>query len=78
MARALARRLHAHGDPHGHAVLSYPQACHSLGYLLPDLPTGLLPPDIADRAEDKAAARGRVASSRHVYPATRSITVNRH
>ena len=29
MARALARRLHAHGDPHGHAVLSYPQAGHS-------------------------------------------------
>ena len=55
MARALSRRLHAHGDPHGHAVLSYPQAGHSLGYLLPDLPTGLLPPDIADRAEDRAA-----------------------
>jgi hypothetical protein len=55
MARALSRRLRAHGDPHGHAVLSYPQAGHSLGYLLPDLPTGLLPPDIADRAEDRAA-----------------------
>ena len=60
MARALSRRLHAHADPHGHTVLSYPQAGHSLGYLLSDLPTGLLPPDIADRAEDKAA-RGRVA-----------------
>ena len=55
MAGALSRRLHAHGDPHGHAVLDYPEASHSLGYLLPDLPTGLLPPGIADRAVDKAA-----------------------
>lgn len=55
MARALSRRLHEHGDPHGHAILEYPQASHSLGYLLPHLPAGLLPQDIIDTAADKAA-----------------------
>ena len=55
MARALSRRLRAHGDPHGHTVLEYPKAGHSLGYLIPGLPTGLLPQGITDRAEDKEA-----------------------
>jgi dienelactone hydrolase len=55
MARALSQRLHEHGDPHGHTVLEYPAASHSLGYLLPHLPTGLLPPDITDTTADKAA-----------------------
>jgi dienelactone hydrolase len=55
MARALSRRLRAHGDPHGHTVLEYPQAGHSLGYLVPQLPTGLLPPGITDGAAEKQA-----------------------
>jgi hypothetical protein len=55
MARALSQRLHEHGDPHGHTVLEYPQASHSLGYLIPDLPTGLLPQEITDTTEDKTA-----------------------
>jgi dienelactone hydrolase len=55
MARALSRRLGEHGDQHGHQVLEYPQAGHSLGYLLPRLPSGLLPPGITDGPEDKAA-----------------------
>jgi dienelactone hydrolase len=55
MTRALSQRLHEHGDPHGHTVLEYPEASHSLGYLLPHLPAGLLPPEITDTAVDKAA-----------------------
>lgn len=55
MARALSQRLHEHGDPHGHTVLEYPRASHSLGYLLPELPAGLLPQDITDTTADKAA-----------------------
>jgi dienelactone hydrolase len=55
MARALSRRLRAHGDPHGHTVLEYPKAGHSLGYLIPQLPTGLMPKGITDGAEDKKA-----------------------
>jgi dienelactone hydrolase len=55
MARALSQRLHEHGDPHGHTVLEYPEASHSLGYLIPHLPTGLLPNEITDTAADQAA-----------------------
>jgi dienelactone hydrolase len=55
MARALSRRLREHGDLHGHAVLEYPDAGHSLGYLIPRLPPGLLPPDLADQPADQAA-----------------------
>jgi len=55
MARALSRRLREHGDLHGHTVLEYPKAGHSLGYLIPQLPTALLPKGITDGAEDKKA-----------------------
>lgn len=55
MAKALSQRLHDHGNPHGHTILDYPQASHSLGYLLPHLPTGLLPEDITDTTADKGA-----------------------
>lgn len=55
MARALSRRLHEHGDPHGHTLLEYLKAGHSVGYLLPHLPPGLLPQEITDQAPDKAA-----------------------
>jgi hypothetical protein len=55
MARALSQRLHEHGDPHGHTILEYPRASHSLGYLIPELPAGLLPQDITDTAANKAA-----------------------
>jgi dienelactone hydrolase len=55
MARALSRRLREHGDPHGHTLLEYREAGHSLGYLIPQLPTGLLPREIVDEADDRAA-----------------------
>lgn len=55
MARALAGRLQEHGDPHGHTILEYPDAGHSLGYLIPRLPPGLLPPDLVDEPVDQAA-----------------------
>jgi len=55
MARALSGRLREHGDAHGHTVLEYPDAGHSLGYLIPRLPPGLLPPDLVDEPADQAA-----------------------
>jgi len=55
MARALSRRLREYGDSRGHTILEYSEAGHSLGYLLPQLPPGLLPPEITDEAPDKAA-----------------------
>ena len=53
MARALSRRLQEHGRPD--TILEYTEAGHSLGYLLPELPSGLLPGEITDEAADKAA-----------------------
>jgi len=53
MARALSRRLHEHGDSHGHTILEYPEAGHSVGYLLPQLPSGLLPQEITDKARTR-------------------------
>jgi dienelactone hydrolase len=55
MASALSRRLREHGDPHGHAILDYPDAGHSVGYLLPRLPDGLLPQDLTDDGPNQAA-----------------------
>ena len=55
MARAMAARLRDHGDPYGHLLLEYPSAGHSLGYLVPRLPAGLLPPDLTDSPADEAA-----------------------
>jgi dienelactone hydrolase len=55
MARALSSRLLDYGDAHGHTVLEYPDASHSLGYLIPRLPPGLLPPDLIDEPADQAA-----------------------
>jgi uncharacterized protein len=55
MARALSRRLREHSDLHGYTILEYSEAGHSLGYLLPQLPPGLLPQEISDAATDKAA-----------------------
>ena len=55
MARALSARLRRHGDPHGHIVLDYPDAGHSLGYLIPRLPPGLLPPGLTDQPADHIA-----------------------
>jgi dienelactone hydrolase len=55
MARALSGRLRAHGDPHGHTVLDYPEAGHSLGYLIPRLPPGLLPRGLTDHPADRSA-----------------------
>jgi hypothetical protein len=61
MARAMSRRLSEHGDRHGHTILEYPEAGHSVGYLLPHLPPGLLPPDITDEGPGPSGARRRVA-----------------
>jgi dienelactone hydrolase len=55
MAAALSRRLREHGDPHGHAVLDYPEADHSVGYLIPRLPDALLPHDLIDETPSQAA-----------------------
>jgi dienelactone hydrolase len=55
MARALSDRLTEHGDLHGHTLLEYLGAGHSLGYLIPCLPAGLLPEEFPDEAADKAA-----------------------
>ena len=55
MARALSGRLREHGDRYGHTVLEYPDAGHSIGYLIPRLPPGLLPPDLVDEPADQAA-----------------------
>jgi dienelactone hydrolase len=55
MARALSNRLTEQGDRHGHTVLEYRDAGHAIGYLIPTLPTGLLPDGFGDEAVDKAA-----------------------
>jgi dienelactone hydrolase len=55
MAQAISARLREHGDRHGHTLLVYPDAGHSLGYLIPRLAPGLLPPDFSDREADRAA-----------------------
>jgi dienelactone hydrolase len=55
MARALSARLRQHGDPHGHTVLDYPDAGHCLGYLIPRLPPGLVPPGLTDHPADQIA-----------------------
>ena len=74
MTKALSRRLNEHGDPHGHTILEYPKAGHSLGYLLPQLPIELLPQEITDQAADKAGTRRRVAPGRRIHPAARTAT----
>lgn len=55
MAQALSARLRRHGDPHGHIVLDYPDAGHWIGYLIPRLPPGLLPPGLTDQPADQIA-----------------------
>lgn len=57
MAQVISERLRAHGDPHGHELLVYPEADHSFGYLVPTLPSSLLPNDLADSAATKDARR---------------------
>ena len=51
MTRAMSRRLREHG----HTILEYPDAGRCLGYLIPRLPPGLLPPDLVDEPADQAA-----------------------
>jgi dienelactone hydrolase len=55
MARAICERLESHGHPFGCELLEYPRARHALGYLVPQLPPGLLPPDLADDPASQAA-----------------------
>ncbi len=55
MAQAISQRLRRHGDRHGHVVLKYPDASHCLGYLIPHLPAGLLPPGLDDDPATRAA-----------------------
>lgn len=55
MARALSERLVKHGDAHGHELLEYADASHSLGYLRPSLPAGLMLGDLNDPTQTRAA-----------------------
>ena len=55
MARAISKRLDSLGHTWGHRVLEYPDATHSLGYLVPRLPEALLPPRLLDWPADSAA-----------------------
>lgn len=57
MARAMQERLRASNHPFGYQLLEYPEAGHSLGYLVPDLPAGLPPSGVTDRPADHAARR---------------------
>ena len=55
MARAMSQRLCRHGDQPGRLLLEYPDATHSLGYLLPRLPAALIHSDLDDPAATQAA-----------------------
>jgi dienelactone hydrolase len=55
MANALADRLRERGHRYGRTVLVYPKAGHSVGYLTPELPAGLLPAELSDGPEERAA-----------------------
>ena len=57
MAWALSARLHRNDYPHGHVLLEYAGTGHALGYLIPDLPGGLLPPGVPDDAATRKARR---------------------
>jgi dienelactone hydrolase len=55
MAQAISQRLRVHGDRYGHRLLEYPDAGHTLGYLRPDLPAGVLPADLDNSPATQAA-----------------------
>jgi hypothetical protein len=55
MARAISNRPDALGHNWEHRALEYPEATHSLGYLIPRLPTELLPPVPSDSPSSTAA-----------------------
>lgn len=55
MARAIANRLESRGHAWGHKVLEYPEASHVVGQLVPELPPGILPPNLVDQPPDRAA-----------------------
>jgi dienelactone hydrolase len=55
MARAMSERLVKHGDAQGHELLEYADASHSLGYLRPSLPAGLMLGDLNDPPQTRAA-----------------------
>ncbi len=55
MSEAIAHRLRANRHPFGDQLLKYPDAGHSLGYLIPALPAELLHADITDEDPDKVA-----------------------
>jgi dienelactone hydrolase len=55
MARAKPDRRRASGHSAGDLHLQYPAAGHSVGYLIPSLPAGLLPAEFEDQPADKAA-----------------------
>jgi hypothetical protein len=78
MARSLSARLHQHGHPHGHTLLDYPRAGHSLGYLIPQLPPGLFPPGITDQPADQAATSQRMALGRRIPPPPAAAAVSRN
>ena len=57
MAQAISQRLQSHDHPFGHQLLEYPEARHALGYLVPQVPPGILPPDLADDPATGAARK---------------------
>ncbi|MGH8981289.1 MAG: acyl-CoA thioester hydrolase/BAAT C-terminal domain-containing protein [Acidimicrobiales bacterium] len=71
MARAISERLRIHGDLYGHVLLEYPEAAHSLGYLIPELPRDLLPPDLED---DPATREARADAWPRVVEFLRQLT----
>ncbi|MGH7691209.1 MAG: acyl-CoA thioester hydrolase/BAAT C-terminal domain-containing protein [Candidatus Dormibacteria bacterium] len=55
MAGAISDRLRTHGDAYRHVLLEYPHAGHTLGYLLPRLPPGVLHSDLRDDPPTRSA-----------------------
>ena len=55
MARAISARLDSKGHLQGHKLLEYPGAGHSLGYLLPGVPSSPVALHLTDLPETRAA-----------------------
>lgn len=68
MARAMSERLVKHGDAHGHELLEYADASHSLGYLRPSLPAGLMLADLNDPTQTRGCPNRRVAQGAAFHP----------
>ena len=71
MAKAIVDRLRQFGHGHDFELLEYPRARHALGYLVPHLPDGLLPPDVFD---DEATQRARSEAWPHLFSFLERLT----